>query len=247
MRLPEIKGFLESSFIDWPGRLTASIWLAGCNLRCPFCHNRDLVLSPETFPNWPLKEVLRRLRKNRLFVESVCISGGEPTIHPGLADLLEIFKNEGLAVKLDTNGTQPQVLRELILKGLVDFVAMDVKAPLESRLYRRITGKNIDISNIKESISIILETGVEHLFRMTVVPGFHSPEVVFAWVQDLQGAQRLTLQNFSPHRCLDKTLESLRPFDEKEFSALCALVEENHLITSESERARSSTIATSFT
>jgi pyruvate formate lyase activating enzyme len=221
--LPPIKGFLETSFLDWPGQVCAVVFLPGCNLRCRYCHNHELVLHPERLDDWAPQEVLRRLRKLRGWVDGVCITGGEPTLHLHLADLIRLFKREGLRVKLDTNGTRPRVLRELLRGNLLDYVAMDVKAPLDEQSYRRLCGRPADIHAIRESISLLKRSGarnIGHEFRLTALPGFHSEEEVCRLAWELRGAARFTIQNFSPTNPLDATLRQAPPFAEAELEQL---------------------------
>ena len=129
----EIKGFLETSFIDWPDKICAVLFLPICNFRCPYCHNHGLILRPEEYEtlSWPF--IRERFQTLRGWLDGVCVSGGEPTLHPDLPDLLAAIKALGFPVKLDTNGTRPKVLHFLVDEKLVDFVAMDVKAPAGSR------------------------------------------------------------------------------------------------------------------
>src|SRR4030042_5009047 len=164
-----IKGFLETSFVDWPGKVAAVLFLPRCNLRCPFCHNHSLVENPEGYEDIPLTYIMARLAELGGWVDGWWISGGEPTIHPLLPSLIAEIKAMGLAVKLDTNGTRPRVLQALIEEGLVDCVAMDVKAPLNETSYARAAGIAVDLAAIQESISLLKQGKVEYYFRTTVV------------------------------------------------------------------------------
>ncbi|MBF0526325.1 MAG: anaerobic ribonucleoside-triphosphate reductase activating protein, partial [Deltaproteobacteria bacterium] len=128
--LPVIKGFIETSFVDWAGKIAAVVFLPGCNFRCPMCHNHELVLHPEAISDYPFEIIADSLNQHQGWIDGVCITGGEPTNHPNLARLLEVFKGLGLPVKLDTNGSRPDVLAHLLAQGQVDYVAMDVKAQL---------------------------------------------------------------------------------------------------------------------
>jgi pyruvate formate lyase activating enzyme len=212
-QLPPIKGFLESSFIDWPGRVCSVVFLPGCNLRCRYCHNHELVLHPDRLGNWEPEVILDRLRRLRGWIDGVCITGGEPTLQPKLADLARLFKREGFLVKLDTNGTRPQVLRELLRSGLLDYVAMDVKANLDEASYRQLCGRSADIHAIRESIGL-LKRSCTHEFRLTAIPQFHSDEDVCRLAWELRGAERFTIQNFSPANPMDDTLRQAAPFEE---------------------------------
>jgi pyruvate formate lyase activating enzyme len=171
-----IKGFLETSFVDWPGKVASVLFLPKCNFRCPFCHNRSLVENPEGHEDIPLAYIMARLADLEGWVDGVCISGGEPTIHPLLPSLIAKIKAVGLAVKLDTNGTRPHVLKALIEKRLIDCVAMDIKAPLNETSYARAAGRAVDLAAIQESISLLKQGKVEYYFRTTVVPALHKGE-----------------------------------------------------------------------
>ncbi len=207
---PQIKGFLETSFVDWQGHMSSVIFLGGCNFRCPFCHNRDLVLFPETLESVPLKYVLDRLKKFRAWIERVVVSGGEPTIHSGLEELLRMLKKHGLKVKLDTNGSFPERIRSLMEEGLVDFISMDVKGPIER--YEKWCGVRIEKERILESIMLLKGSGIEHEFRMTFVPSLHSEEDVYEVAYLLRGSKNFTIQEFRPVNTLDPSFMSLSPY-----------------------------------
>ena len=214
-----IKGFIESSFVDWPGKVAAVLFLPGCNLRCPFCHNRDLVLNPQIFEDYPLETVISGLQEYEGWLDGVVITGGEPTLHPGLPSLLEALRETGLPLRLDTNGTRPDVLNSLIAQGLIDAAAMDVKAPLDPARYKLAAGTPVDVELVRESITLLAGSGLDVAFRTTVVPGMHDEEAVRAIVKELCG-RPLTLQNFRPAETLAPLLTGVKPFSEQEFGRL---------------------------
>ena len=210
-----IKGFIETSFVDWPGQICSVLFLPGCNFRCPFCHNHRLVLEPGGYEDIPLEFIWERLEGMREWIDGVCITGGEPTIYPELPSFLREFKERGIAVKLDTNGSHPQLLREVIEEGLVDFVAMDIKAPLEELSYRRAAGVPVDLKRIEESIEILLGGRVDYLFRVTVVPPLHDEEAIRKIALRIRGAKALILQGFNPQDPLDPALKEVSPYPEE--------------------------------
>lgn len=207
----EIKGFIETSFLDWPGKICAVLFLPSCNLRCPFCHNHELVLHPERLAAYPWAYVRQRLKDLRSWLDGVCITGGEPTLHPDLPKLLDLIHGLGLAVKLDTNGTRPEVLAFLISKKLIDYLAMDIKAPLDQESYGRSVGVRISIAEIKKSMDLILSGRVEGEFRTTVVPEWHTQPVLAQMALELKQAPKWTQQEFNPSQALDPSLRSQRP------------------------------------
>ena len=213
--MSEIKGFLETSFLDWPGKLCSVIFLPHCNFRCPYCHNHPLVSHPERYPSIPFEDILDRLRSFRDWIDGVCITGGEPTVHVDLPLLIREIKRNGFLVKLDTNGSNPQVLETLIKAEEIDFVSMDVKAPLDPFSYRRSIGLSIDLNLILRSIEILKKGKVEYQFRMTVVPGLHREEDIETLGDQLRVGQRFVLQNFNPENPLDPSLKEILPYDQK--------------------------------
>ena len=170
MDLPPIKGFLETSFVDWPGQVAAVVFLPQCNFRCPYCHNHGLVLRPEEYQSWSLEGILQHLDGYRSWVDGVCVTGGEPTGHAGLPELLRRLRGAGWTTKLDTNGSRPEVLRSLLDEGLLDAVALDLKAPLEAIPYRRNSGWNGDPERVAESLELALAAGLSLQVRTTVHP-----------------------------------------------------------------------------
>jgi len=219
-----IKGFIETSFSDWPGKVVSVLFLPSCNFRCGYCHNHELVLHPERFSDFPWQAILEGTEKHKGWIDGVCVTGGEPTLHSWLPSLLRELRSskkltpEGkpLGIKLDTNGTHPEVLDRLIGEGLLDYVAMDLKGPLQKERYAAITGvphgeENIDC--LRTTIQILLKGKVAHEFRTTLVPGLIEEEEVYSLARQVRGAQRYTLQNFNPRETLKEGLKKVPPWD----------------------------------
>jgi pyruvate formate lyase activating enzyme len=211
----EIKGFLETSFVDWPGKVCSVLFLPYCNFRCPYCHNHLLVLHPEQYLSIPFEETLARLRSFEGWIDGVCLTGGEPTLHADLPFLIREIKRNRFLVKLDTNGSNPQVLENLIKAREIDFVSMDVKAPLDPLNYRRSIGLSFDLNLILRSIEILKRGEVEYEFRTTVVPGLHQKENIQNLGFQLRAGKRFVLQNFNPENPLDPSLKNILPYDPK--------------------------------
>lgn len=204
------RGLQKLTLLDFPGMVCATVFLAGCNLRCPYCHNPDLVLGSPDLPCIPEEELLRFLESRRGFTDGVCVSGGEPTLDPGLPAFLARVRPLGFKTKLDTNGTRPDVLRRLLERGLVDYIAMDVKAPPDK--YRRVTRSRVDPGTIEESIRLLQQSAIDHEFRTTVVPGLVSANDVEEVARWLQGPQRYVLQQYwPPGKTLDQSWKKPPP------------------------------------
>jgi len=215
-----IKGFLETSFVDWPGKIASVIFLPHCNYRCPYCHNHGLILNPDQFPTILLQHVLKKIRRYKGWIDGVCITGGEPTLFPDLTQLITSFRNEDVLIKLDTNGSHPEVLEKLIREHLVDYVAMDVKAPLNHKAYSRCCGVSVDLAKIKRSINLIRENFRFYEFRVTIVPILLKKDELFTLAEELKGSEKLTLQNFNPAQPLDPKLKEVKPYTDEEIKEL---------------------------
>ena len=194
----DIKGFVDSSFVDWDGQIASVLFLPNCNFRCPFCHNVNLVLNPETIETIPLGYITDQLETQKKWVDGVCITGGEPTLHKELPELITKLKKMCFKIKLDTNGTNPGMLKELVDQKLVDYVAMDIKAPLNEKDYSKVTGVNTEklIENVKKSVEHLLNSDIEYEFRTTVVPTLHSEEDITQICRSLVGCKKYVLQKF---------------------------------------------------
>lgn len=155
------------SLNDWRGRIAVVIFLGGCNFRCDYCHNKDLVYFPGKFDAIPVEDIIEYIQEHRDYIDGVVVSGGEPTVNPDLADLLKKFKENRIDVKLDTNGSNPKMLKRLIEEKLVNYISMDVKAPLDK--YSQICNADVDIEDIINSIRIIKSSGIDHEFRTTMI------------------------------------------------------------------------------
>lgn len=189
----EIKGLNKLTLLDFPGKMACVVFLPRCNFRCPFCHNKSLVLSPDTQPDITEEEFFAFLKKRRGILEGVCITGGEPTLYKDLEEFIDKIKKEGYLVKLDTNGYNPEVLKRLLNK--VDYVAMDIKNSPQK--YSETVGvKNFDMDKIYESVRILRESDIDFEFRMTVAPELQDEtdfEKVGEW---LVGTEKFYLQGY---------------------------------------------------
>ena len=189
-----VNGLRKLTLLDFPGRVACTLFLAGCNMRCPFCHNAPLVIDGSGVENIPEDELLAFLKKRSGVLDGVCITGGEPTLRRELPELLRSIKALGYAVKLDTNGTNPHILASLIDEGLVDYVAMDIKNSPEK--YSLTAGRHVDMDAVRRSVSILMENKVKYEFRTTVVGGYHTADDFRAIGEWLRGAEAYFLQNF---------------------------------------------------
>ncbi|MCR4651700.1 MAG: anaerobic ribonucleoside-triphosphate reductase activating protein [Lachnospiraceae bacterium] len=212
-----IHGFNKTTLLDYPGLLASTVFTGGCNLRCPFCHNGDLVLHPEIYPAISEEEVLEHLRKRANIIKGVCITGGEPTLQKDLPAFIDSIKSVGLKVKLDTNGFNPDCLSELIHSGSLDYIAMDIKGGRSG--YGNCVGiKDIDIKRFDKSIELIMSSSVPYEFRTTAVKGLHTEEDFLDIREWISNAGQYYIQSYTyrdtviDKKCSAFTKEELEHF-----------------------------------
>ena len=189
-----IKGLQKTTLLDFPGRVACTVFTGGCNFRCPFCHNASLVLSPGSVEGMTEEEFFRFLSKRRGILDGVCITGGEPLLQRDIVEFIRKIKDEGFFVKLDTNGSFPTLLKDIISENLLDYIAMDIKNSEEK--YSLTAGIDRDCSSVFESIDIIMSSGVEYEFRTTVVKELHQIQDIENIAKRIKGASRYFLQSF---------------------------------------------------
>lgn len=214
----KIGGLEKTTLIDYPGKVAATVFLVGCNFRCPFCYSPEIVL-PEKIKKHlliPERDSFQFLKERKEYLEGIVVCGGEPTIQKNLEPFLKKIKRLGYAVKLDTNGSQPQVIKKLIQKKLVDYIAMDVKAPFIPQKYYLATGVTLDLKDIIESVNIIKDSGIDYEFRTTVVPTIHSLDDIVEIARALAPAKRYYLQNFRAEKTLDERFLKIKPYSGQE-------------------------------
>ena len=219
-----ILGLQKTTLLDYPGKVASTIFTGGCNFKCPYCHNRDLVIPPPDALPYSMDDIFQHLNQKKKVLDGVCITGGEPTLHKDLPEFIAQIKELGLLVKLDTNGTNPGMLKALVNEGLLDYVAMDIKHSPQK--YNSIANMiNFDLSAIEESIRFLNEKHVDYEFRTTIMKECHTEadmEDIGKWIQ---GADAYYLQSyreseqvinpiFSPHspETLKHFLEIVQPF-----------------------------------
>ena len=216
-----IKGFQKLSLIEYPGKISAIVFLGKCNFRCHFCYNIDLVKNYKKLPDIPEKEIFDFLSERKGLLDGVAITGGEPTLHKELPSFMKKIKNLGFLVMLETNGSNPNMIKELIDNKLVDFIAMDIKAPLEK--YDEITGVKVNKKKIKESVEIIRNSKVDYEFRTTVIPKHFKKEDALAIGKWLKGSKKYVLQQFWPDKTLNESYKKVEPYSPekiKEFAEI---------------------------
>lgn len=219
-----ISGLQKLTLLDYPGRVACTVFTAGCNFRCPFCHNAPLVLPERLCEDTNEAEVLSFLEKRQGVLDGVAITGGEPLLHKEIRPFLEKVKNLGFSVKLDTNGSFPEFLKSLVAAGFVDRVAMDIKN--SPSLYAVTAGlKEFDISKVEESKNFLLEGSIDYEFRTTVVKGLHTEESLIEAAKWISGAREYYLQQFKDSGDVIE-IAGLGAYDEKEMHALAKAVEE---------------------
>lgn len=209
-----IKAFIENSLLDWDGKIVSVVYVNGCNFRCPFCQNADLILHPNKLKAIDFNKISTYLKNNKAFIDGVCITGGEPCCYENLGQLLSEFKSLDILVKLDTNGSYPERLKEVIDAKLVDYIAMDIKTCLEEDHYLEACGikKKDLVSKIKKSIDIIMNSGLDYEFRTTVVPSLHTRREILKIAKTIRGAKKLALQNFLNYETLNPEFKKIKPY-----------------------------------
>ncbi len=217
-----IGGFQRVSLIDYPGKITSIVFLQGCNMRCPFCHNSELVfMNTSNAGLYDEEMVLRKIEESKGFVEAVEITGGEPTLQKGLAHFIRRCKELGFLVKLDTNGSDPDAVRMLLDEKLIDYVAMDIKAPLNTERYRTATGTQNDTmaGKIGQTAMLLLGSDIDYEFRTTVVPGIVEVDDLIKIAGSVKGARAYYLQQFTPTHSLDPAFRTVKPYDSAKLRA----------------------------
>ncbi len=199
-----IGGLQRFSLIDYPSKSCAIIFTMGCNFRCKYCHNPELVIPEKYAPEISLSEIYDFLESRVGKLDAVCITGGEPTQHTDLLEMIKKIKMMGFLVKLDSNGSRPEVLKEIINRKMVDYIAMDIKAPLES--YSNIMGWQISVEKIKKSVDLIMNSGIRYEFRTTIVKSLTSKDNLRKIAQSITGAEKYYLQKFIPTKLVDSKL-----------------------------------------
>lgn len=203
-----IGGFQKLTLIDYPGKIATTVFTIGCSFKCPFCHNPELVIKSEFLP-WEgvEEEFFAHLEKRKGKLDGVCITGGEPTIQPDIIEFIKKIKGRGYLVKLDTNGTQPDVLKKLYDLKFLDFVATDIKNAPDR--YDDTVGLKANIENVKKSVAMIMNSGVPYEFRTTVVPGIHTEKDFYAVADWIDGADAYYLQEYRSGKTIDKNMDKI--------------------------------------
>lgn len=191
-----IKGLQKTTLLDFPGKLACTIFTAGCNFRCPFCHNSSLVVRAGEVDEIPMESFLSYISKRKGLLDGVAITGGEPLLNPDIDELMRKIRAEGLLIKLDTNGAYPDRLEALLDEGLVDYVAMDIKNTKEKYALTAGLDESFDISLIERSIDIIMKKAPDYEFRTTVVRELHTPEDLVAISEWITDAKNYFLQKY---------------------------------------------------
>ncbi len=214
-----ISGLQKLTLLDFPEKVACTVFTFGCNFRCPFCHNSTLVVgeAPDAVTE---EEFFRYLDKRQGVLDGVAITGGEPTLQPDLAAFIKKIKERGFAVKLDTNGARPEIVRDLIEKGLVDYFAMDIKNSPEK--YDMTSGVRVDMDKIKETIALLIERAPDYEFRTTVVKGFHEKEDFLKIGELIAGAKKYFLQKFTDSGAILGT--GVGPCTDEEMAEFCETI-----------------------
>lgn len=218
-----ISGFIKNSLIDYPGKIASVIFTQGCNMRCKFCHNHELIPINGSYSNYSEDEILYYLKKASGFLDALVITGGEPTLQSDLEDFIRSVKQLGVLVKLDTNGTHPKLLKKLIDEKLIDYVAMDIKHILDLSSYRELVGNQFSehqLENVKESIALLKEADIEVEFRTTLIKEKHTVEDILNICKKLKTECLYSIQSFRPAKVLDQNYRNLNAYEKNEMQVL---------------------------
>jgi len=212
----EIRGHQKSSFIDYPNKIATVFFTGGCNFRCGYCHNSTLVRNEDEVINE--EYIFQYLEKRKKLIDAVCISGGEATLHSGLYDFIKQVKAMGYLVKLDTNGTNSTMVKKLLDEGLLDYIAMDIKAPFSK--YSDVVKINVNLEEIEQTINLIKNSQIDYEFRTTICKELLEPEDILNIARELEGSNRYILQNFRDGDTVLEGKNKFTPYDKKELLEL---------------------------
>ena len=215
-----IGGLVKFSLGDYPGKTSAVVFTLGCNFRCRYCHNPELVLPEKYASEINQTEIFEFLETRKGKLDAVVITGGEPTQHADLREFIKKIKKMGFLVKLDTNGTRPEMLETLIKSGNLDYIAMDIKALLDSDSYQKVSRVPLDTSKIKKSVSLIMNSGLPYEFRTTVVKSLTSFDDLRKIAESIKGADKYFLQKFVPTKLNDESLMNETSYTDEELQKL---------------------------
>ncbi len=214
-----IKGWQKLSLIDYDVYVASVLFLGGCNFRCDYCHNPDFVLNFDSIPDIEFIKTLEYLKKRKKWIDGVCITGGEPTIHKELIELVSKLKQLSFKVKIDTNGSNPEMIEHLIKNKLVDYIAMDIKNSLDK--YDKIVCVTVDKEKIKKTIEILKNSEIDYEFRTTVIPTFVTKEDIINIAKLLKGSKKFVIQNFDPTKPLiNNELRKLKQYTKQELNEM---------------------------
>jgi len=214
----KIKGMIGASFLDWDGKIVTTLFVPGCNFRCLYCQNWELVEHPEKFEEIDFGRIKKFLLGHKDFIDGVCVTGGEPTIYEDLPDFIKKIKDMGFLVKLDTNGSKPGMIKKLIDEKLVDYVAMDMKTSFEK--YDEACGVKVEVECIKKSIDIIMNSKIGYEFRTTVVSNITDESDIENIAASVKGAKKYVLQQFLPKNAMDEKLRNIAPYEKDVFEKM---------------------------
>jgi pyruvate formate lyase activating enzyme len=212
-RLP-IARYQKLSLIDYPGRICGKVVVSGCNFRCPYCHKTELIFNPNKLSNIEERDVLNHLYRVKRYLKGLVIGGGEPTLHNGLVSFAYKVKSLGYPLKIDTNGTNPNRLKKLVEEELVDYISLDVKAPMDR--YQEVVRYRVDVQKIMESIRVLRRGAVDYEFSVTAVPGLVDGKEIEKIAQILVGSKRFVIKSFTPGNTLCSKYSDLNPFSKEE-------------------------------
>lgn len=222
-----IYGYLPTSLIEWPGKVASVIFTGGCNFRCPYCQNGELVDGLGKMEKIPWRNILKDLKSRKKWVDAVCFTGGEPTLQGGLLKKFESLKKLGFLVQLETNGTNPAIIKESLSNKLIDRIAMDVKTSLEC--YNNAVRTEISRQKILQSIELIKSAGIDSEFRTTVVPGIVEEEDIIKIGELLSGAKKIALQQFRNKdvSLLDEKMAKVNPYSRNKLNGFAKVLRKN--------------------
>ena len=210
--------------VDYPGKICSLIFLSECNFRCPYCHNPEMVLNDPKIEEISQDEIIDYMKEKRKWVDALCITGGEPCLHENLPEFIAKIKKEGFLVKLDTNGSNPEMIKELLDKKLLDFISMDIKSDLEN--YEKIAKVKVDLEKIKKSVNLIKNSDIDYEFRTTILPELHTKEDLKKIGKWLKGSKSFAIQNFHPGKCLNPSYNKKKGFSKEELEEFKSMLED---------------------